>query len=546
MTVLWSTDPRRGRMVIAVSAAAMALGIRPPVPLVEARSLLPRQTQQASPLVFVAEHQPNRDLAALRALADELALTISPLVALEPLAKARWAGQLLHQPQACLLDVTGISQLLGSETELLRQTVDLLDARGLASRIALASTAGAAWAIAHAADPSTANQWDNTQPLVQQTYCWIVPPDQTVAALQSLPPTALRLPVETATKLHRLGINRIGDLLQLPRGGLASRLGTEVLWRIDQALGQVAEPLAMHQAAPEDSVTTELEYPTGAIDLLQHRAEQLLSVLTDRLRQRQSGVLRLRCHLELVQQAAATMTISFFAPTTDTAHIAGLLQHALEQQNLTAPVHRIVISAALTTPLRTRQLALLPEEDATDDPRQLAQLIDQASVRLGRQRVAGVSLTGQPLPEQSYRLHPLAGRIPGANRRSRTTKPSTPQQPECLAPQDWSATPHPSAAQVPYHAHAPLRRPLQLLTHPQILEVTQVHPDGWPSELRWAASRRRHRIIRAWGPERIETGWWQGAADRRDYFRLETAAGTWLWVFRSLKTTTWKLHGWFG
>ena len=35
------------------------------------------------------------------------------------------------------------------------------------------------------------------------------------------------------------------------------------------------------------------------------------------------------------------------------------------------------------------------------------------------------------------------------------------------------------------------------------------------------------------GPERVETGWWEGAPVRRDYFAVEDREGTRLWAFRT-------------
>jgi protein ImuB len=51
------------------------------------------------------------------------------------------------------------------------------------------------------------------------------------------------------------------------------------------------------------------------------------------------------------------------------------------------------------------------------------------------------------------------------------------------------------------------------------------------------------RIVRSWGPERIESGWWRGRDARRDYYLVETATGQRLWLFRTLTDEGWYLHG---
>lgn len=48
------------------------------------------------------------------------------------------------------------------------------------------------------------------------------------------------------------------------------------------------------------------------------------------------------------------------------------------------------------------------------------------------------------------------------------------------------------------------------------------------------------------GPERLETGWWDGDDARRDYYVLETSRGQRAWAFTPVgETGHWMLHGWF-
>jgi len=91
-----------------------------------------------------------------------------------------------------------------------------------------------------------------------------------------------------------------------------------------------------------------------------------------------------------------------------------------------------------------------------------------------------------------------------------------------------------------------LRRPLDLLPQPRAIAVTARHTDGWPLTVKLPHWQAPQSVVRAWGPERIETGWWQGPSIRRDYYRIETETGQWLWVFRQLGNAHWMLHGWFG
>jgi protein ImuB len=53
---------------------------------------------------------------------------------------------------------------------------------------------------------------------------------------------------------------------------------------------------------------------------------------------------------------------------------------------------------------------------------------------------------------------------------------------------------------------------------------------------------RRHGPLRLVGePERIESGWWDGADVARDYYTAVDVHGVRLWVFRERHAP----HGWF-
>jgi protein ImuB len=52
------------------------------------------------------------------------------------------------------------------------------------------------------------------------------------------------------------------------------------------------------------------------------------------------------------------------------------------------------------------------------------------------------------------------------------------------------------------------------------------------------------------GPERIESGWWDGRQVQRDYYVAALPDGTRLWVYRdrsdAAATPRWFVHGLFG
>ena len=86
-------------------------------------------------------------------------------------------------------------------------------------------------------------------------------------------------------------------------------------------------------------------------------------------------------------------------------------------------------------------------------------------------------------------------------------------------------------------------RPLELVQPPCAVEVLAVAPDGPPQAFHWEG--QLVRIMRSWGPERLETGWWRSDSARRDYYRVESEAGLRYWLFRDLIAGEWFLHGVF-
>ncbi|MCY7316287.1 MAG: DNA polymerase Y family protein, partial [Rubrivivax sp.] len=89
----------------------------------------------------------------------------------------------------------------------------------------------------------------------------------------------------------------------------------------------------------------------------------------------------------------------------------------------------------------------------------------------------------------------------------------------------------------------PLMRPAWLLAEPLPLHERNAVPllEGRP-------------LVVVSGPERIETGWWDGDPIARDYYIAQQEDGSLLWIYRSRLPVragahgeaTWHLHGRFG
>jgi protein ImuB len=506
------------------------------------------------------------------------------------------------------LDVTHAAALFQSEEALAEQIARGFACQGLEVRLAIADTLGAAWALAHFEVPGTqeetpypANETSSSQvanevpaslpaenmapdhlpgrvsnhrpgavfqaprPLLVfvggSASC--IPP----AALLRLPVAALRLPEVTIALLHELGLTTIGQLTELPRPGLAARLGALVLERLDQALGLRPEAIVSHRAPPPAAARWSAESPVERLEILEAATRRLLEQLLAQLDQPtgparggRQGIEQLGCKFRSLR-GETQFALGLFRPTADVRHLWELIRLKLEALRSIAGVETIELEVQAAGPLPWRQ-RLLFDAPAHDGQRQLAWLMNRLSSRLGAEQVVRAGLQPDAQPEHAYRYEPLVNwgmrnqdRAPqGLPRRSQTSVPRRGKKPQAKQPAisqaalAWPSPLHglPSAEGFQLH----FRRPLRLLARPRPVEIVALSAGGWPERfvIHDAAHAVPHaieqRTCQAVGPERIETGWWRSRMVRRDYYRLLTADG-WLWLFRRLQDEKWFLHGWF-
>ena len=577
--MLWRSDPRRGRIVVARCPVAASAGVRLRMSIAEATDWLRRSGR-----AFLAEeHDRAADSAAIRRVAEVFQREISPLVGLESLDRFIWAGRTLHLPESLICDLSGAAHLFGGEAGVITAAREILSRMNLQGRLAIADSVGTAWAVANHGrhDPDHHGRHDPDR--VGQA---IVPVGRTRQALQSIPVSGLRLAPETVATLDKLGVETIGGLLRLPRSGLAPRLGGHLVMRIAQALGEVDEPLPVIHGAPEDTASSDLEYPSDDLTILLDRIDRLLEKIRAGLATRGCGALHLTCRLDLAVHPPLTVNVGLFAATLDTRHWLQMIRNGIEAQTLKGPVKRITVSVPHTHLLAATQTHLFDDSTTAIGGSRLARLIDSLGTRLGRDNVRGVRLSEDPLPENACQVFPLAGRsarsmLPKTGRRSsRSAGQKNPEVIPALSVDgdvdvDVDVDLHVSASGDSFpDRHDVMRRPLELLPRPESLQPQHREPQNVqsirsvvptsssgvkpcsisprvvPDGFRYAG--QSHKVVRCWGPERIETAWWAGHCVRRDYFRIETDRGQWWWIFKDLSLndpsatiSPWKLHGIF-
>jgi protein ImuB len=161
-------------------------------------------------------------------------------------------------------------------------------------------------------------------------------------------------------------------------------------------------------------------------------------------------------------------------------------------------VESIVLATLTTAPLAGRNLGLLPGDEVVA----VVPLVDRLRARLGEDAVRLVAPHAEYRPERAWRESGHVRARPAGKSGLDSSDPVLP-------------------------------RPVWLLSEPEPLgHLLEAQP--------W--------VLRD-GPERIESGWWDGADVRRDYFIAENPRGETLWIYRDhrygIDDGEWFLHGVF-
>jgi protein ImuB len=403
----------------------------------------------------------------------------------------------LVPPSAWVAEIAGSLRLFGGRARLIAQLADGVQARGFTTHVGVASTPIAALAFARAGQPAA-----------------IPSIDALLRALDAVPLTHFDLPEPALTTLAAAGVRTFGEADRLPREGLARRFGPSVVGTLDRAAGRLPDPRAPYSPPPQFAEKLELPAPVHDVEALGFAVHRLVQELSAWLLARGLGVTALALALSheraLVRHRDSPCTQARFAlgaPSRTPKHLMQVLRERLARLSLPAPVAAIGLASESVAPLAGRNLRLLPGDEGLVPE---MPLIDRLRARLGEDAVQLVTSHAEHRPE-------LATRGAGVEAPSQTVERGKRNRP--LRKQ---ARLLPSAP-----------RPVWLLGEPQPL----------------AALLERQPWVLREGPERIESGWWDGHDVRRDYFVAESPNGEIVWIYRDHRYGTddgeWFLHGIF-
>jgi protein ImuB len=475
-------------VLTAVDDDAERLGLAPGLALAQARAM--------HPALDAAAEDAEADSALLEKVAD-WCLRYTPLVALDP-------------PDGLLLDISGCAHLYGGEDALVADLSGRLEAAGFAYRSAIAGTIGAAWAAAHYGEPG-------------RYAC-----GEQRALLSPLPLAALRLEPGTVAALARVGLKRVGDIIDLPRAPLTARFDAELMRQLDRALGAEHEPLNPRLPAAPYVAEQRFAEPIAREQDVLASVTRLAGQLQFALERRGDGARRLELTLFRTDGALRRVAAGCSRPLRDPTQIRALFTERLaalaDALDPGFGFDMARLSVLTAEPCPPEQIGI----GGTEDCAALDRLVDRLSARLSVRRVR------RPVAQDSH-IPELAGI-------------DVPAQAATGTDDGWGAFHR-------YRTEAELApRPLRLLMRPEPIEAVAEVPDGPPLRFRWR--RALHEVIAAEGPERIEGTWWsEHGGPARDYFRVEDKMGLRFWLFRAglyrdlaqgAAAPAWFLHGTFG
>jgi protein ImuB len=433
---------------------------------------------------------------------------------------AMWATQFtpmvsVAPPDAVLAEIGGSLRLFDGLSRLTTRLAEGACDLGYAARLTLAPTPSAALLFARA-DRDAASL--ETQTLED--------------ALAPLPLAHLEIAPDIIAILAAAGITTFGQACALPRAALARRVGAGFVATLDRARGLAVDPRPPFVPPARYERKLDLPAPVANVDALAFATNRLTHELTGWLAGRGLGIVEMSLSLAHERYVgvkvpperrfaplpprgqsalgrpggaqtgvpATTVRIRLAAPTREPGHLIAVWRERLARVALPAPVEAITLASEVTAPLGGRNLGLLPGDEAAPT----VPLIDRLRARLGEDAVTLVAPRAEHRPERASEngvRDDFSESFGG--RRKVVSDPTSPP------------------------------RPVWILAEPEPLgHLLEAQP--------W--------ILRD-GPERIESGWWDGADVRRDYFVAENPRGEAVWIFRDhrygIDDGEWFLHGVF-
>ncbi|MEP7157575.1 MAG: DNA polymerase Y family protein [Betaproteobacteria bacterium] len=472
--------------VHAANTIALDAGITSGMPVIAA------QARAAN--LLVVPRQTDKEQDALRHLADWL-LQFSPMVCIESAGAS--------------LEISSTLRLFGGLTQLTTLIRSGMDELGFQACAGIAPTPLAAWLLARSSQPAKISSGqarpDAQARLNVQTrlnaQTRLKPCREPSALPEKLGDISLHLfdwPKEINQPLSELGLSRIKDLLSQPRGGLRRRLHPQVLHDLDRALGKIGDPREPHCAPQTFSCDTDLLFDISDAERLFIPIRMLLNGMEGFMRARGAGASEIVLDLKHNRTFKTSHKFGSRHPVRNAEDWLRLIRDRLTANPFPEAVIALKLSAGQLLPYQEQNESWLPGSEARQE--KWRNLIERVVSRLGDKSVFAVHENSDHRPEMAWVDGKPSGAKPAKNSAAFSTRP----------------------------------RPLLLLREPLALVTVEGSP------------QHHGTLALLAGPERIDTGWWDGKMVARDYYVASNPEKEICWVFRDYRHgKKWYLHGYF-
>lgn len=467
--VLAMTDHGR-RVVKAVNIIAHTKGVQVNMVVADCKAIVPELQ-----VLEYEEEQPKKLLTALA----EWCIRYTPLVSVD-------------MPEGLLFDVSGCTHLWGGEADYLKTIREHFEKFGYTTRLAIADTVGCAWAASRF-----------------NVGISIIEPGAQANALARFPAAALRLEAPITDRLSKLGLHDISSFMNMPRTALRRRFGTQLLMRLDQALGAAFEPIEpVKPVAAYEERLPSME-PIRTATGIEIALKNLLETVCIRLNRESKGLRQCEFRCYRMDGNIQTIAIGTNRPSRNVKHLFKLFELKIQHLEPDLGIELFTLEAQVVEELQSTQDALWTVSSKSESD--IAELLDRVAGKTGSDSIHRYLPAEHYWPERSIKAT------------SSLTEKAT---------SAWRTD---------------LPRPVHVLPKPEPIDVSVPIPDYPPLLFNYKGIL--HTVKKADGPERIEQEWWTDKSEYRDYYCLEDEQGGRYWVFRLGDYLTgdpkWFIHGFF-
>jgi protein ImuB len=297
--------------------------------------------------------------------------------------------------------------------------------------------------------------------------------------------------------LRAMGVTNLGELMRLPRAGLTRRLNPAMVRDLDIALAR--QPAPRRAFVPRERFRERCDFETEIehVAYLEKALEPLIERCARFLRKRQAGVQTLQLRLRHREAPATRVRLGLASITSERRRLSDVLGQKLTRLELKAPVRGMELISGFLLGLPPNSVDAFAGLARAGSRDSAPQLVERLRARLGEEAVYGVCLIPEHRPEAAWR-------------RVRELR--------------LGAVPRAEEGMVnPGMVDQDMPRPIWLLHEPLPLSKPEILQ----------------------GPERIESGWWDGKGVARDYYVARQPQGIRLWVFQERQSKRWYVHGVF-